>query len=566
MFKKLISSILVVAMISSSALAGLDDAFNSLIAGSSVAVNDPGIYSSGSKTAVSGGGIGIRVPRPSSSPSLFSVTPPSWQAGCNGISAHFGGFSYISGAEFEQMLKTIASGAAAGFVSHLALKTLCPTCEAIVQFMKSQAQNAARLSVDSCRWGADLAKKYGPTISIGDPNESNAQFVCSTELSGTGQSSDFLKAIESQCGTVKESIDKLFGSLNIPNNPTGADAVKSDALKCSTKAGGNLTWAVLNSLVGRGGPSEGVGSYSDDDFLTKQVIMNLMGVEMGAATPEGKGCKDSNGSFIKSANPDATSSFCAPKLDANNLMNLFMCGAPSGNTFPGVDVSSTIGKSAFNTCSIYFASPDTRKTISAGKVWACASSDKENCDTVSLVDPSEIFKGTGFLISMANIMNKGVTAIRENKQLPSEVLNLMQSAPVPIYQILNIAAIYPSVADDLVSSTSTIMAEQLAMSYFDNLVKVIGRNSDSMCLNNGTANQILGMLSTARSAAVQRKDLIAQNLAAQELLLAQIKSVNIAIQKEVMTQDLISNSQMSQAINQSIISGTNVGSVESSAP
>ncbi|BBI65440.1 hypothetical protein HSBAA_PA_0430 (plasmid) [Vreelandella sulfidaeris] len=42
--------------------------------------------------------------------SLVNMDPPRLDVGCNGIDAHFGGFSYIDSEQIQQMLEQIAQG------------------------------------------------------------------------------------------------------------------------------------------------------------------------------------------------------------------------------------------------------------------------------------------------------------------------------------------------------------------------------------------------------------------------------------------------------------------------
>jgi len=160
----------------------LGKAFDNLIGpGVGVTVNQPGRYQSGARNSFSGGGVEVRVPRATNVPQLFSISPPRIEAGCNGISAHFGGFSFISGKEFEALLKQIASGAALGFVTSLVMKTLCPPCEAIVQELKTAAQFAANLAKNSCQFGAKLGREFLAGLGTSPSSEDKCALTVSNE-------------------------------------------------------------------------------------------------------------------------------------------------------------------------------------------------------------------------------------------------------------------------------------------------------------------------------------------------------------------------------------------------
>jgi hypothetical protein len=556
MFKKIITFFMALLMAVQPLVASatdLDAAFGNLLGpGAAASVNKPGNYQSGARNSFVAGGLEMRVPRASSTAQLFSVTPPKVTAGCNGISATFGGFSFISGAEFEQSLKSIASGAALGFVSMMVMKTMCPPCEAVVQFLKTAAQQAARLSKDSCQWGQELAQKFmAGSASQGDPVP-----VCGTTISGSGGTKDFLSAMNSACDSVKSAIDTIVDAN--PEAKTNPDV--KGALQCAVGVGmGNMTWQRLAAF-----DSEGVGgsatSCDTDGCRRKLLLLNLLGAELGYDGSNKVSCatKGLEEKSPEPANPDAKDSvakpiYCEPKLNAQDAIGLFMCGEPGAASMPIGSSSPRVAEycqSFFTGTTSSAATGGSLSHLKSMEVYTCLDGPA-NCQVLGLGTSAAILGGQGFLVSVNNLLRKGVDAVRTNKKMPTDVIALMQVAPYPLYQAINAAAVYPAAADDLVDSMSILVAEQAAVAYLDDALRLQGRATAKAkgCVTPQQASKILEMVGAMRAASKARRQEIGQNIAIQEALTEQIRQINMTIQKQVMTQDMLSSGQYAQGLN-----------------
>lgn len=80
-----------------------------------------------------GGSFEMRVPQKTFQ--LVAADPPRFDAGCNGISFHFGSFSFISLDAFKDMLRKIAQ-AAPGYFLHLAIQTMCTGCSNLLTWLQ----------------------------------------------------------------------------------------------------------------------------------------------------------------------------------------------------------------------------------------------------------------------------------------------------------------------------------------------------------------------------------------------------------------------------------------------
>jgi len=546
----------------------LNAAFGNLLGpGGAASVNKPGNYQSGARNSFVAGGLEMRIPRASSSAQLFSVTPPKVTAGCNGISATFGGFSFISGAEFEQSLKSIASGAALGFVSMMVMKTMCPPCEAVIQFLKTAAQQAARLSKDSCQWGQELAQKF----LAGESSQGDPTAVCGTTISGSGMTKDFLEATDTACKTVKKAVDAIVAA-----NPEAASNPDSKAaLQCEIGVGsGNMTWKRLSAFDADGASASSVNS---DGYRRKLLLLNLLGAELGQdGEADNVYCMTESADSTKWIRPTgdeskSTAAYCPPRLNAQDAIGLFMCGDPTSANVP---VGSSSGRVAEYCQSFYESSSSSAATggslshLKAKMVYQCMDSPA-TCQQLSLGKASDaLMGGQGFLVSVNNLLREGVDAVRKNTKMPANVIALMQVAPYPLYQAINAAAVYPAAADDLVDSMSILVAEQAAVSLLDDTLRLHGRESmkDKGCMTPQQATKVLEMVGAMRAASKARRQEIGQNIAIQEALTEQIRQINLTIQKQVMTQDMLATGTYAQGVNAALSPNVSKGDGLSSLP
>jgi len=549
MFKKIMTFFMALLVVMQPVVASatdLDAAFGNLLGPGAVAsVNKPGAYQSGARNSFVAGGLEMRVPRASGMPQLFSVTPPRVSAGCNGISATFGGFSFISGAEFEQSLKSIASGAALGFVSMMVMKTMCPPCEAVVQFLKTAAQAAARLSKDSCQWGQDMAAKF----MDGSSTTSNTREVCGATISDNGSSSDFLAAMGDACKSVNSAVNAIVGA-----NPDAASNPDTKAALLCTIGAGNNTWQRLASFDSDGANASAT-SRNSDGYRRKLLLLNLLGAELGAAEDGAKApyCETEDGPD----SPDEVKKtvWCKPRLNPQDAMGLFMCGDRNA-----AGTSTTDSKRVADYCKSFYENATSSSTtggslgaIKNSKVYDCKDSPAA-CNQLELVDASVIVQGQGFLIHVNNVLRMGVQAVRDDTPMPDDVIRLMQVAPYPLYQAINAAAVYPSAADDLVDSMSILVAEQAAVAYLDDVLRMSGRNTSKgkSCVSPKQATQILDTVASIRAGNKARLLQLAQNISVQEALSEQIRQVNLAIQKQVMSADMLATGGYAQAVGKAL--------------
>ncbi|MBK5145536.1 conjugal transfer protein TraH [Budviciaceae bacterium BWR-B9] len=81
---------------------------------------------------------------------LMSIQMPSLNAGCGGIDAYLGAFSFINGEQLQRLVKQIMSNAA-GYAFDLALQATVPDMKKAKDFLQNLANDINSLSASTCQ-------------------------------------------------------------------------------------------------------------------------------------------------------------------------------------------------------------------------------------------------------------------------------------------------------------------------------------------------------------------------------------------------------------------------------
>ena len=132
-----------------------------------------------------GGSIHVRTP--SSNLQLLTLDPPSFDGGCGGINAYFGGFGYINSKQLEGLIKNIGSSA----VSHammLTIKSISPQISDLLENMEAMARFMNSQNINSCQLGASIAAGAFPK------NEQSQRLACQSRKMGNGGMGEHLSS------------------------------------------------------------------------------------------------------------------------------------------------------------------------------------------------------------------------------------------------------------------------------------------------------------------------------------------------------------------------------------
>ena len=161
----------------------LEDFFNRF--GSSSNVSSAEIYQGQKAGYATGGGLSVRNRVMNSK--IVTVSMPSFDAGCGGIDAYMGGFSYINDEQFINMMKSIGSSAI-GYAFLLGLKTVSPMISDTVEGLQVIANTVNSMNINSCETASTIVDAVWPKKLVGEGH------VCQAALSNKGSAESYLSA------------------------------------------------------------------------------------------------------------------------------------------------------------------------------------------------------------------------------------------------------------------------------------------------------------------------------------------------------------------------------------
>lgn len=206
--KRFISVVLSGVLLSNSlAYAGLGDHFDSMFEAMAPNSNvtEGGAYMSARRGVVTLGSIETRAKV--LTPNIVSFDPPSFNAGCNGISLHGGALSFINGEEFQNNLRAIAanaSGLLSGYVFKMALSAMCEDCEKKIAELADKINTIGRALKNSCHSAEALV---GLIPEVPKAWTDSVRSSISIEGSTKGIVGDVLEGMNSSLGKVTDALD-----------------------------------------------------------------------------------------------------------------------------------------------------------------------------------------------------------------------------------------------------------------------------------------------------------------------------------------------------------------------
>lgn len=593
-----------------SAHASLKDTLAEL--GGGIKTNDAGRYSSSTRNVQTMGGMSMRFPVRGSTISLIAITPAGYSVGCGGISAWFGGFSYVNGDQVKQWLTKLGQGAVA-YAFKMAIKALCPICEAVLATLEKLAQFAAKLSMDACSAGTMLAAQAGDMFST--KSQEAKRPVCGKMVTGQNKSDDMISAMDSFCSnlnTAGKAIDEFKRTKTDPNDP-------SVSLDWGL---GNQTWLVLRGMrlagkeaIAGATTKNTAGSASAEPYYPRlwhgHLLMNMVGAYVRSADGTATQCDASGGKWIPSVSGATTGSgsststsststsstsagdktkpvkedpgcYYPPTLTAKSLWGFMMCGGREV-TLPSTDASNTVvlaanspsstaqlpaglGKAVADYCKA-MASSDT------SDMWACAkkstggaassgtvSGDSPYADelcaeptTVPYVTLKKELLGNssddGYILYVFGLLADAVTRIVNNQALSAEQIALMDRTSYPVYQLLATAAVYPDAAMASVTELSVIIAQALVMDELRLMSNSLGKASAMKTAAGAeVTSRILTALTSINDFNAQSLSITRTETDLQTKLYAHISEINKRIQNSVLGPNLLANERLATSL------------------
>lgn len=219
----------------------LNSFFNKLGGGSNV--TQAGAWKGQSAGYLTGGSLFVRTPVRNIQ--LISVTLPDVKAGCGGIDAYLGAFSFINSDQIKAMAKQILSNAV-GYAFDLALETTMPQIKSVKDYLQRLAQDMNNLNVSTCQAAQGIVGGLAPKT------QATSEFICQSIAQNHSVFADWAGARQG-CGAGGET-EKVFNKANaeeqkrIPRNK-------------------NITWSSF----------EKIGQFISNDRELKELMMTTVG-------------------------------------------------------------------------------------------------------------------------------------------------------------------------------------------------------------------------------------------------------------------------------------------------
>ncbi|WP_126223604.1 conjugal transfer protein TraH [Burkholderia ambifaria] len=531
--------------------------------------------------------------------SLLAADPPSFSAGCSGISWHFGGFAFISMDEIRQLVEAVAQ-ASLGVAVDLAMQTLCPQCYAVMAKLRDISNLMRNAAANSCQIAHMLGNQlvqagiFSPTSSQSDCSQSEAEdnsvsSILQGAIGPCSQLNDVMGRIAQDEQNAVNWLNKSMSSGTTPN-------------KAQFDGKGNMTYEALSAL----GYTDGVvkdfllsytgmaiiepvpgtdcrqtftslfGSAQSDQGYN-DTVNQIIGAQPGDAVPA-TGSTQPNPSMANTnaANTSATDSdkgpvTCfAPPLNAGvtDLAKKLICGFNPTSDKNLFLAKFNLRDEDIQNSSIYamcaqagngsydFGGTDNTDPY----IYHCDASSTSRCmrpqllrlsqDTQAAV-ASNGYTGLGWMIMDA--LYAGVAATANDQPWPQGTLSLVNGSDYPLYRLINIAAVYPGMADEMLQAYSGVIAVQYALDTLDKLTKPggmpgIDTRSGKGGLQRTEVSELQKHIFDMLHDAGPMREQVMKRLSEKRALVDVIVQVNRALQAEVISQGLGGNADLAVSI------------------
>lgn len=197
-------------------------------------------------TSYMGGSVYMRTPVRNYQ--IASFSPPSVRAGCGGIDAFAGSFSFINSENFTALLRNVANNAV-GYAFQIAIESVSPEMAGVLKYLQDQAAKINSMTQNSCQ----LAQ--GIVNDVGFPDMLNQKEYANRVSNGASFLNMFSDAFESKAKT--------------DNDPNAASSVTAQTKTNDPALGevidpGNIVWNALNKT-----------NIPDDEL--KRMMMSFIG-------------------------------------------------------------------------------------------------------------------------------------------------------------------------------------------------------------------------------------------------------------------------------------------------
>lgn len=225
-------------------------------------VTGPGAHQGQEAGFYTGGNLYMRVP--SRNAQLAALSMPGFRAGCGGIDAFAGAFSFINADQLVAMMKSIASSAI-GFSFKLALETISPVIAETIGELNDLAQRINQTNISSCETAQALVGGLWPR------SDRASKTICEQLGNSSGIFSDYA-ASRHGCGsegqrttTLNNATGPIQDTINLNKNMTWEAMKKNNFFSAMSNEEKQLWMTLAGTIIMRGGAN-------DDAPATFQVV------------------------------------------------------------------------------------------------------------------------------------------------------------------------------------------------------------------------------------------------------------------------------------------------------
>jgi hypothetical protein len=443
---------------------------------------------SNSKRDVFVGG-SMRMFVPQSRTQFVSITPPSFSAGCSGIDAAFGGISFINGDQLKQMVKNIMA-ASPGYALDLAIRTLCPICSDVMQKIRDLANWANSMAIDSCgaaqslvntiaEGGASLAGAEDPAAAIASRQQQGGKFFQDAcKLAESGQAAWY-----EQTACAAANFEDGIGA-KIKTWVSGVNSGKSwQQLTADDKAQIDVAATAANQTYA------GLLAYGLTDMDAVNLLMSVFGTSYTGEEGESESMPGWGSVIFPDMGENDRQGINMTETAIDTLVYVLLVGL-DGKIDPSTvgpeltalfeDVEQELN---FNGARIkdlpYYRCADVGSTASRAGPGDYLKCRGDNLQQFTLDDDeakaNKYLDENGFMVMVAQELVEAADRMAKGQGLETTQLALINAAPLPVYRMLRVAAIYPEAGKSLIKSYSKLIALMLIRSQFVN-----GMNPDEM--------------------------------------------------------------------------------------
>lgn len=265
MSKKWMTLFVLVGFVFSVKANPLDQSINNMLSN----VTQSQTISSNMRGGFIGGSAYVRMPN--STINLFNIDVPRVSAGCGGIDATLGGFSYISAQKLMDFFRKVIQQAVP-VAFQLALQQMSPQIAQTLKDFQNWAQRASALSSNSCQLATGIASS---AVSMFDSAANQSNNLGNQWESAKGLVSDAMEAADKVISNPGGFFQNLMSSA--PKDSKGNTDLASTT-SCSV---GNMTWCALNQKQSQYGFIFGLDA---DENISKEILMSLIGTRIIATS------------------------------------------------------------------------------------------------------------------------------------------------------------------------------------------------------------------------------------------------------------------------------------------